>query len=109
MITDITFDIRAQGDPLPLETATLGGDLTGHTVHLVIATNDGDVELAGTLGDVTGTGDDATTDVTFTDPSHLVPAIAAGTYRAAYIVDKDSPTLRETVGAGWFPIRDEPG
>lgn len=107
MITEFEFDVRAQGDALPIETFTFDADLTGHTIHLVI---DGLGEIEGEIGTVTPESGDtpAQTPVTFT-PSAEVISADPGRYRCSIVVDKDDPASKETIGASWWIVVEYPG
>lgn len=110
MITEFEIDARAQGDGLPVETFTIEADLTGHTIHMVI---EGLGEIAGdyTVTRAAGTNgadDPGASDVTYTPTAEIIAA-APGRYRVSIVVDMTNPTLKETVGASWWPVVDLPG
>lgn len=110
MIADIEFDERATGDALPVETFDVGLDLDGHTIDWVIY---GVATIAGTWTVTRAAGTDSATDpgasaVTFA-PSEDVIAEVAGTYRCAIVIDRLDAAAKQTIGAGWLPIRDFPG
>lgn len=114
MISEIEFDVRAVGDALPAETFDIGMDLDGHTITWVIqGLADDDVSIAGSWTVTRAAGTDSADDpgasaVTFT-PSSEVIAGAAGAFRCSIVIDKDDPAAKQTIGAGWLPIRSYPG
>lgn len=100
---DIT---RAKGDRAPDETYTFPADLTGHTAHLVIELADG-TAITTLTGVVVG---GATSTITFVlDAASVATEYAAGAARYALIIDKDTPTLRQTYEAGDWIVKDFAG
>lgn len=110
MITELEFDLRAVGDALPAETFDVGMDLTGHTIDWVI-TGIGTITGSWTVTRAAGTDgadDPGASSVTFTPSAEMI-AETAGTYRCSIVIDLADAGAKQTIAAGWLPIRDYPG